>query len=250
MADNVMKKASTVASERRLGRNRYSASIDQRINQNTSALECGLKEAVLIMPAHQINNPELITESNEGFEPTVMRLGKMRPDKHSARPLHAPNDRPAPLAYGVSPELRREAAELGEAGKHEPKLRENGIPADVLEKLLPGNDVIELDEPVIAGGLGYRFAKRAFDVCATGAALIVLAIPMLVIAAKIKSESPGPSRSISSAPCTWTPSRAARAGRQETTRASRRSAASCERGESTRSPSSLTSSRATSLCAY
>lgn len=187
-----MKKASTVASERRLGRNRYSASIDQRINQNTSALECGLKEAVLIMPAHQINNPELITESNEGFEPTVMRLGKMRPDKHSARPLHAPNDRPAPLAYGVSPELRREAAELGEAGKHEPKLRENGIPADVLEKLLPGNDVIELDEPVIAGGLGYRFAKRAFDVCATGAALIVLAIPMLVIAAKIKSESPGP----------------------------------------------------------
>ena len=39
---------------------------------------------------------------------------------------------------------------------------------------------------------GYRFAKRAFDVCATGAALIVLAIPMLVIAAKIKSESPGP----------------------------------------------------------
>lgn len=158
MADNVMKKASTVASERRLGRNRYSASIDQRINQNTSALECGLKEAVLIMPAHQINNPELITESNEGFEPTVMRLGKMRPDKHSARPLHAPNDRPAPLAYGVSPELRREAAELGEAGKHEPKLRENGIPADVLEKLLPGNDVIELDEPVIAGGLGYRFA--------------------------------------------------------------------------------------------
>lgn len=88
--------------------------------------------------------------------------------------------------------IRREAAELDRQGLHEPKLRENGIPEDVLAKLLPGDDVVELAEPEVAGGLAYRFVKRAFDVCSTGAALVVLAVPMLVIAAKIKSESPGP----------------------------------------------------------
>ena len=36
----------------------------------------------------------------------------------------------------VTLEDRREAAKLNNVGKHEPKLTENGIPADVLEKLL------------------------------------------------------------------------------------------------------------------
>ena len=87
---------------------------------------------------------------------------------------------------------RREAADLYAVGKYEPKLTENGIPADVLEKLLPGDDVVELAEPRVAGGIVYRFVKRAFDVVSCGCALIVLAIPMGVIALKIKSESPGP----------------------------------------------------------
>ena len=87
---------------------------------------------------------------------------------------------------------RREAADLYAVGKYEPKLTENGIPADVLEKLLPGDDVIELAEPKVAGGTVYRFVKRAFDVVSCGCALVVLAIPMGVIALKIKSESPGP----------------------------------------------------------
>lgn len=77
-------------------------------------------------------------------------------------------------------------------GKHEPRLRENGIPSDVLAKLLPGNDEVVLDKPVVAGGLAYRFVKRAFDIVSTGCALVLLAIPMLVIASKIKRESPGP----------------------------------------------------------
>lgn len=88
--------------------------------------------------------------------------------------------------------MRKEAAELNTAGKYEPGLRENGIPEDVLQKLLPGDDVIELQEPVVGGGLGYRFVKRAFDIVTCGCALIVLAIPMAVIAVKIKRESPGP----------------------------------------------------------
>lgn len=40
-------------------------------------------------------------------------------------------------AFAVAQEERRRAAKLQNVGKHEPKLSENGIPADVLEKLLP-----------------------------------------------------------------------------------------------------------------
>lgn len=87
---------------------------------------------------------------------------------------------------------RREAAKLEATGKHEPHLRENGIPIDVLAKLLPGDEVLDLDEPKVAGGLLFRFVKRSFDIVACGAALLVLAIPMALVAAKIKRESPGP----------------------------------------------------------
>lgn len=74
-----------------------------------------------------------------------------------------------------------------------PRLTESGIAADVLEKLLPDEGVVELPRVrKVAGGPVYRFAKRAFDVVSCGAALIVLAIPMAIIAAKIKSESSGP----------------------------------------------------------
>lgn len=87
---------------------------------------------------------------------------------------------------------RREAANIDAVGKYEPKLTENGIPADVLAKLLPGDDVTELEMPVVGGNLAYRFVKRAFDVVSCSCALIILAIPMAIIAAKIKLESPGP----------------------------------------------------------
>ena len=91
-----------------------------------------------------------------------------------------------------SHEDRREAARVDATGKYEPKLTENGIPDEVLAKLLPGDDVVELSEPTIAGGIGYLFVKRTFDIVSCGCALILLAIPMGVIALKIKSESPGP----------------------------------------------------------
>lgn len=95
-------------------------------------------------------------------------------------------------AVDVGIEERREVAELDAAGKHEPNLTENGIPTDVLAKLLPGDDVIELAAPRVAGGAVYRFIKRLFDIVSCGLALIILAIPMLIIAIKIKAESPGP----------------------------------------------------------
>ena len=74
-----------------------------------------------------------------------------------------------------------------------PRLTESGIAPEVLAKLLPDDEVVVLPRVShIAGGLGYRFIKRVFDVVACGAALIILAIPMAVIAVKIKSESAGP----------------------------------------------------------
>ena len=57
---------------------------------------------------------------------------------------------------GIKIEERQAAAEIESVGKYEPKLTENGIPDDVLAKLLPGDDVLELTEPKVAGGLGYR----------------------------------------------------------------------------------------------
>lgn len=96
------------------------------------------------------------------------------------------------LDSSIDVDKSHRAASVDEAGKREPHLRESGIPSDVLEKLLPGDDVIRLSKPAVAGGFGYRFVKRAFDLVSTGCALVVLAIPMGVIALKIKSESPGP----------------------------------------------------------
>lgn len=66
------------------------------------------------------------------------------------------------------------------------------VSRDMLAELLPDDEVIALTEPEVAGGFAYRLAKRAFDVVACGAALLVLLVPMAVIAAKIKLESPGP----------------------------------------------------------
>ena len=107
--------------------------------------------------------------------------------------INAPDSIAISREQTVSSLPDRKAAALVDAlGKHEPRLRENGIPSDVLAKLLPGNDEVVLDKPVVAGGLAYRFVKRAFDIVSTGCALVLLAIPMLVIASKIKRESPGP----------------------------------------------------------
>lgn len=98
----------------------------------------------------------------------------------------------ASLGIAADDPLRTEAAKVDRIGRYEPKLTENGISRDVLDKLLPGDEIIELDEPTVAGSLAYCFIKRAFDLVSCFLALIVLAIPMAVIAVKIKTESPGP----------------------------------------------------------
>ena len=90
-------------------------------------------------------------------------------------------------------ENTREASRIYAAVSHTPGLTESGIAPNVLASLLPDEGVIELPRVRrISGGLGYRFVKRAFDVCSCSVALVVFAIPMLIIAAKVRSESPGP----------------------------------------------------------
>lgn len=87
----------------------------------------------------------------------------------------------------------REARAVYEAVQHTPGLSESGIAPDVLERLLPDEGVVELPRlRRVGGSLAYRAAKRAFDVAACSLALVVFAIPMLLIAWRVRRESPGP----------------------------------------------------------
>ncbi len=70
---------------------------------------------------------------------------------------------------------------------------ESVIAPDVLPALLPDEDVVVLPKVKrIAGGAVYRFSKRSFDILMSACALIVLAIPMMVIAILVKATSRGP----------------------------------------------------------
>lgn len=99
----------------------------------------------------------------------------------------------AEMAVAVEGPLSSGEAESVMAGLRDtPDLSESAIAPEVLEKLLP-DEFVELPRVRrVAGGIGYRFAKRAFDIVSCSAALVVLAIPMAVIAYRVKRESPGP----------------------------------------------------------
>lgn len=74
-----------------------------------------------------------------------------------------------------------------------PRLAESGIAPEVLEKLLPDEEIVVLPKVTkVSGGLFYRAIKRAFDIVSCSCALVLCAIPMAVIAMKIKQESEGP----------------------------------------------------------
>lgn len=87
----------------------------------------------------------------------------------------------------------REAKAVLHALSHTPGLAECPIAPDVLAKLLPDDEVVELPKlSRVNGGLLYRAVKRTFDVVSCSCALVLLAIPMGAIALKIRRESPGP----------------------------------------------------------
>ena len=66
------------------------------------------------------------------------------------------------------------------------------VAEEALAELLPDSGEVTLKRPTVAGGLGYRVVKRAFDICASVIALVILAIPMAIVAVRIKLESSGP----------------------------------------------------------
>lgn len=85
------------------------------------------------------------------------------------------------------------AANIMVAVAHTPGLAASGIARGVLESLLPDDEVIVLPKVNhIAGAPAYRAVKRAFDLVSCSAALVALALPMGIIALKIKHESDGP----------------------------------------------------------
>lgn len=87
----------------------------------------------------------------------------------------------------------REAKAALNALCHTPGLTECPIAPDVLAKLLPDEGVVVLPRlRRVGGGALYRLVKRAFDVAACSAALVILAIPMGAIALMIKRQDPGP----------------------------------------------------------
>lgn len=122
-----------------------------------------------------------------GIENNVMAVNSAeQPVPKSQMDMSAPEG----SSFDLKPRFRRARAE--KAIDHKRNLQENGIPADVLEALLPGDDIVELDEPRVAGGILYRFVKRSFDVLSCGVALVVLSPLMAYCAVRIRRESPGP----------------------------------------------------------
>ena len=91
-----------------------------------------------------------------------------------------------------SSDAAEEASEILEEAQYTPGIEPADIPQEVLEELMPGDEVVVLPRVELARKPFYDFAKRAFDFVACSLALILLAIPMVVIACKVKLDSPGP----------------------------------------------------------
>lgn len=101
------------------------------------------------------------------------------------------------LAEGTSSafipdETDEEAAEILDEAQYTPGIEPNDIPQEVLDELLPGNEVVMLPLVELKRKPVYSFAKRSFDVVSCSLALLVLAIPMALVGFRVKLDSPGP----------------------------------------------------------
>lgn len=74
-----------------------------------------------------------------------------------AAPMINQNDDAANEGSSVELNIRERRALERSAVEHKRNLQENGIPADVLDALLSGDDVVELEKSTVAGGIVYRF---------------------------------------------------------------------------------------------
>lgn len=95
----------------------------------------------------------------------------------------------APLDFDDAAE---EAAEILDEAQYTPGIEPDDIPREVLDELLPGDEVVVLPRVELAAKPLYSLAKRAFDVAACSLALVVLALPMALVALKVRLDSPGP----------------------------------------------------------
>lgn len=85
-----------------------------------------------------------------------------------------------------------EAAEILEDAQYTPGIEPADIPSDVLDELMPGNEVVVLPKVELESKPVYSFVKRVFDVAVCSLALAILAVPMVAIACKVRLDSPGP----------------------------------------------------------
>ena len=60
-----------------------------------------------------------------------------------------------------------------------------------VDVILPDESVAELGERGVAGGLGYRFVKRTFDIAFSALVIAVLVIPVAILCLVIVLDSPG-----------------------------------------------------------
>lgn len=60
-----------------------------------------------------------------------------------------------------------------------------------VDVILPDESVAELGERGVAGGLGYRFVKRAFDIAFSALVIAALVIPVAILCLVIVLDSPG-----------------------------------------------------------
>lgn len=91
-----------------------------------------------------------------------------------------------------SEDVAGEAAEILDEAQYTPGIEPDGIPQEVLDELLPGDEVVVLPRVELESAPFYSFVKRAFDVVFCLLALVVLLIPMALVAVKVKMDSPGP----------------------------------------------------------
>lgn len=91
-----------------------------------------------------------------------------------------------------SDDAAEEAAEILDEAQYTPGIEPADIPQEVLDELLPGDEVIVLPNVKLESKLLYSFCKRAFDIVSCSVALAVLAVPMALVALKVRLDSPGP----------------------------------------------------------
>lgn len=134
--------------------------------------------------------------------PPSKRNTSAKPEENDGSSHAGLADETAPATEKVIAQLAEAAAEVASEGEaaavmgalsHTPGVNKSKIAPDVLSRLLPDDEAVVLPQvSSVSGGIGYRAIKRTFEVVSCAIALAILAIPMGIVALKLRMESPGP----------------------------------------------------------